>query len=225
MLQFSAGVQEHIDLDKEASLIIRARQGDEQAQEALVLSLVPKVRAFVSRYKRDYFSTSHTLEVDDLLQEAVLRMWDKLALALTKERPVGYLLVIAFTAIRHYCRLHASSISTPYNSRSYHSPIPVASLDAPLGHDEEDWCLLDLIATPSGVPSSPREYSSLYQALEQLSKGQRAILTQRYGLYDSEPQTLPEIAREHGVSLQNVYQQHKQGLSRLALQVEHREVA
>lgn len=207
----------HLSHEDEARLTESAREGDAQARETLVLSLVPKVRAFAFHHKDEYHSANRRLEIDDLVQEAVLCMWDKLGMALWKDNPCAYLLVVGYNTVRRYCHLHATAITTPDDPLTYYCPLPVDSLHAPLRIHENDCTLLDLVPAPSqdSTVETLKDYTPLYQAVAQLSYGQRAVIEQHYGLFDSPAKTLQDVKQDRGVSEAMVYKQHQGGLGKL----------
>jgi hypothetical protein len=69
------------------------------------------------------------------------------------------------------------------------------SLDAPLLNDETE-TVADLIAAPEAESAeSDRDFTPLYQAIEQLTPRRKEIVIRSYGLYDHAPERLCELAQ------------------------------
>jgi DNA-directed RNA polymerase specialized sigma24 family protein len=202
---------------EESELVERARQGDDQARTDLVVSLLPRVQAFAFHYKRTYCDGNNHLDVDDLCQEAALLMWEKLSISLDKNVPGAYLLVLAFNAIRRFCSTYETIITTPDDPQVRNHARVVASLDAPLTNDGESFTLLDVIASPGpeNAPETMKDHTPLYQAIEQLPPGQKTMVIQHYGLYETEAKDFVEIYQGIGRMPKDVSIQHKQGLRKL----------
>jgi hypothetical protein len=60
-----------------------------------------------------------------------------------------------------------------------------------------------------------KDYTPLYQAVEQLPKGQKSVVVQHYGLYETETKDFTDLYQELEVSLGDVSNQHKKGLRKL----------
>jgi len=97
----------------------------------------------------------------------------------------------------------------------------MASLDMPMGYDDDGSVLGDFIED-SSVESPEREtfehllVKELEQALdERLTDREKRIIELRYGLNDYQPRTLDEVGVEFGISRERVRQIQKEALAKL----------
>jgi RNA polymerase primary sigma factor len=97
----------------------------------------------------------------------------------------------------------------------------MASLDMPIGYDDDGSVLGDFIED-SSADSPEREtfehllVQELEQALdERLTEREKRILELRYGLNDYQPRTLDEVGVEFGISRERVRQIQKEALAKL----------
>ena len=98
-----------------------------------------------------------------------------------------------------------------------------SSLDQPVG-DQEEAVLGDFVAGDGPLPDEEVEIAlrkqALARALDALPRREREILRRRYGLDDSEPETLEQIGRRLGLTREGVRQIELETLKRLARQHE-----
>jgi RNA polymerase primary sigma factor len=98
-------------------------------------------------------------------------------------------------------------------------PRTVTSLDRPVGEDDGA-TLGDLIAAPAEEPLGELDVSlrkeALEHALAELPERDAEVLRLRFGLGDTEPQTLSEVGKTIGVSRERVRQIEATALRRLA---------
>jgi RNA polymerase primary sigma factor len=94
-----------------------------------------------------------------------------------------------------------------------------SSLDQPIG-DQDDATLGDFVAGNDPLPDETVEDTLrseiLAQALGALGERERKVIVFRYGLDNSEPQTLEEIGRRLGLTRERVRQIEVEALKRLA---------
>lgn len=184
-----------------SSLIDRARAGEEQAREELLLSCLPYALG-IARFVYHARRPAHD-DLLDLAQVASEQMLLRLDRALAANDPAAYLRGIARSAIRQYCTYHADLIQKPEYPLAIlkkRDPYPasVVSLDQPL---LPDGTLLrrDQIAAPSQQEpeegSKQQNFAPLYTALEQMSPLQTEVLTRLYGLHGQPRETPEEIGR------------------------------
>jgi len=86
-----------------------------------------------------------------------------------------------------------------------------ASLDEPVGSEDSDSRLADLLADNAAVDpleavSEGLKHHAISQALDRLTDRQRFILRRRYGLDGGDPATLDEIAGALGLTRERVRQ-------------------
>ncbi len=89
------------------------------------------------------------------------------------------------------------------------------SLETPVGKDGSETSLGDLIAAEDNLVSNELESADWGWLLDQLSDGERSILTQRFGLNGEEPKTLSEIADQFGLSREAIRQREIKALAKL----------
>ena len=93
------------------------------------------------------------------------------------------------------------------------------SLDAPVG-DGEDAVFGDFVAGEEPLPEEAVELhlrsEALRTALAALPEREREVVSMRYGLGGSEPQTLEEIGRRLGLTRERVRQIELESLRRLS---------
>jgi hypothetical protein len=114
---------------QEQRLVDRARTGDPQAGEDLLMSLLSGVECIASRYCTGYAKLWKRLEYLDLIQEGNRAIVEKLTVALAKTNPCAYLLATAEGAIHRYCFQQRTCIRTPETEGV--APLLVESLDTP----------------------------------------------------------------------------------------------
>lgn len=95
-----------------------------------------------------------------------------------------------------------------------------ASLDMPIGYDDEGSVLGDFIEDSTVHSPTQETFKSLLQlelehALEDLTDRERKILILRYGLEDYHTRTLDEVGLEFGISRERVRQIQKEALDKL----------
>ncbi len=180
--------------EQQRPLIDRARAGDRPAREQIILSCLKPVRREAYRVAR-----FHDMDAMDVLEVGNLALVEWVDRALSRPCPFGYLLTAAYRAMRTYCKQYGHSlIKTPLATDGSALPaIAIDSLDCPIGPDQ-DITLAEVLSEPAQVEQVERDYTPLYQALEQLAPAQRHVLIRLYGLYDTLPQTVAELAAERG---------------------------
>ena len=93
------------------------------------------------------------------------------------------------------------------------------SLDAPLGQDDEDRSLLDMMDSGESSPEEDAMDSLLHEAIEKtldtLNNQEAEIVRLYYGLEGEDRMTLDEIAQRYGLTRERVRQIREQALSRL----------
>jgi len=94
------------------------------------------------------------------------------------------------------------------------------SFDQPIGDEEEDLTLLDLISK-SGTEDVEKEvveealYKEIEKLLNVLDKRERTIIEERFGLNGKEPKTLNEVGEKLGISRERVRQLEQRALKKL----------
>lgn len=99
------------------------------------------------------------------------------------------------------------------------------SLDKPVGSDEEDATLGDMIPdehTPSPLEEADASIraETLSALLEQLPEREQEVLRMRYGLQGQSSMTLAEIGKELGITRERVYQIENSAKKRLSMMPE-----
>jgi RNA polymerase primary sigma factor len=101
--------------------------------------------------------------------------------------------------------------------------IPTASLDAPVGSDNDDLTVGDMIANPNSAndPQESTERLQLIDAIAETLRGlpprDQEILSMRFGIdkYAGKPHTLEDVAKEMKVTRERVRQIEQKTLARL----------
>ncbi|HLZ62555.1 MAG TPA: hypothetical protein VKR06_36880 [Ktedonosporobacter sp.] len=179
-------------------LIVRARQGDSEAREALIVDCLHHVLGKARMiYNERYLDHDDLL---DLIQVASLEMVAQFDRALSKGGPAAYLRGIARSAILQYCTYHSGMIQKPHYSLAALAkmdphPATVESLDRPLYRDSKR-IRVELIEMPPQLPVPDEKYqrrrfAPLYQGVKKLSRRQQSTLIQLYGLY-GQPRKAPD---------------------------------
>ncbi len=187
--------------EEEKVLVARARAGDQEARHALVESCLSYAldQARFLYYERQPFHD----DLLDLAQEASMDMVAKLDRALEASRPAGYLRGIAHRAISRYCTYRTGLIQKPryplavVKKRQHPTTVEdVESLDKLIYGKP---IRVDLISAPEPPPEPDERrhrarYAVLYQALKKsLSRRERSVIIQLYGLYGQPVRTAREI--------------------------------
>lgn len=115
-------------------------------------------------------------------------------------------------------------ISSMLNNTTRH-----ISVDAPLGGDDGNSTMLDLIQEMDGEsPDEDLMKKSLIQevkfGLKRLSPREIEILSDYYGLSGKQPQTLEEIGNKHGLTRERVRQIRDRSLRRLQKSSNHKQM-
>jgi DNA-directed RNA polymerase specialized sigma24 family protein len=182
---------------QEQRLVDRARTGDPQVGEDLIMSLLSGVECIASRYYTGYAKLWKRLEYLDLIQESIRAIVEKLTVALEKANPCAYLLATAEGAIHRYCFQQRRSIGTPETDGV--APLLVESLDTPRFSDD-DLALLDGVAAlPTSTGTTKEDsivlYQAIHQAVDTLPTMQRTVVTRLYGLPDTPAEELVDLQR------------------------------
>lgn len=162
-------------------------QGDKQARQELVLSLVPLLLPTAWSCA----SWCHHLSVLDIIQagcETLLLTVDR---ALWIENPLGYLVRAAQCEMMRACSSRNGLVKIP---KRVMTPYQFVSLDKPF-EDPEGPTLAEMLPAPDSS-SSDDDYSALYEALAQLPEDRRLLLARHYGLMGYSPTPLAELAAE-----------------------------
>ncbi|MBA2287550.1 MAG: hypothetical protein H0W02_18910, partial [Ktedonobacteraceae bacterium] len=170
-----------------------ARQGDPQAREAIITGLLVYVERYAQHYYRLVSWNGPHLDCAELIQVGNLTLVERFDHALSKDRPPAALLAAAYGAIRDYHHTYRTLITQPAGP-AYHT-YGTTSLDQPL-NDDSDLTMAETLAAPSPDPgeADQRDYTPLYQAVEALPPAPREVIVRHFGLHETPPETLSEIA-------------------------------
>jgi DNA-directed RNA polymerase specialized sigma subunit len=164
---------------QEQAFAVRARTGDDQARDALIVSCLRSVRTVARR-----FSFTFDFDSDELFSIGSYTLVEKCNSALATDHPCNYLRCCARWAMIGWMKRERAT--------------PIHSLDRPLFHDDPNAATLaDTVADPRYDPSEAgRDYTALYQAIEGLRSGPREVIFRRYGILGRDQQDLRDIARQ-----------------------------
>jgi RNA polymerase sigma factor (sigma-70 family) len=154
--------------EAQAPYIVQARQGDTDAQYALLHNCLN----WTMRQARTTHSNhlpQHT-DMMDLVGQANLKMWEAMPKALAAHDPIAYLMSVGATEMQRYC-LYADPLIKRQRDQPFTKPHPATvSLEA-----------TDTIS-PEQPPSGRPELRLVHRALSTLSARHRTVLTVAYGL-------------------------------------------
>lgn len=88
------------------------------------------------------------------------------------------------------------------------------SLETPLGKEEDDTCVGDLVAAQA-IPEAPVMRVEMARLLKHLNDRERKILVFRFGLIDGNIRTLQEISDQFGISKERIRQKEEDALRKL----------
>src|SRR6266700_641952 len=167
---------------EEKVLIARARAGDQDAREQIIVGCLNYVGNLANWYKQYLFHDEYL----DLVGEGNLAVVESFDTALLKENPCGYLRGVAKYTIIQYCYTRVNLIVRP---KKISKMVYTTSLD------EKPYTYDRLVRNAPITVKEPPDYSFLYQALETLRKAYRDILIKHFGLYDSKPESRYALSR------------------------------
>jgi DNA-directed RNA polymerase sigma subunit (sigma70/sigma32) len=175
-----------VNLPKELEnmLVEQARGGSRDAKETLILSGL----AYVVRVAYTYFMTLPTHHDDflDLIAIGNLALVEMIDTALTKQRPLIYLLTCAKLAIHHHCFYHSDLITRARNAERK----TVRSLDVLLSSN------FDLPAPEESSAEGGTNsvlYGALYEAIGELTQRQREAVERHHGLFGQPEEAFTDI--------------------------------
>jgi DNA-directed RNA polymerase specialized sigma24 family protein len=180
--------------EQERALLQRALAG-ENARDEIVLYLQPRVKAMASRMYERWTGSSrrgNVVEHDDLVNSANVAMLDNYRMALTKEKPFGYLFKTAKIAMFHILSGRSDAL---INTRKPHERITVLSLDIPM---EDGLMLTDTLDCELQLPASSTEsqrLQDLLHAIETLTERQRMVIQRSFGFNEHAPESLNQISK------------------------------
>ncbi len=168
---------------------------DLEARNDFALSFSGYVVSVARRYALAYGSFSPRIEFLDLAQMAHLAILERMDRALEHPNPIGFLHKTIAGVILDFCRTRASLITSP---RDHDGPQPLMqfdSLDTPgFGDDEDGYALNEVTCTELHFPGPERDYSSLYQAIDELAEDYQDIVVHLFGI-NCAPEPLADIMR------------------------------
>jgi len=99
-------------------------------------------------------------------------------------------------------------------------------VDTPIGGDDENKALLDIIADEQGAgPENQLQTNdmklNIIKWLQELNPKQREVLARRFGLLGHEPATLEDVGVEIGLTRERVRQIQVEALKRLKEIIRH----
>lgn len=172
----------------------QAQAGDTHAREELIVNCM----RYVAKVGYNIARTFEVTEYLDVIAEGNLAVVEHVETALSHLHPCAYLMKTALGYMYNYCAENKTMIKTPRSyddkSASVNTPKNFVSLDQPLpGRDTKT--LADFLPEPELCPPSTKDFAPLYQAIEELPSKTREIIVRIYGLYDTAPETKPDISR------------------------------
>jgi len=166
--------------EEEAEIVRRAKEGDAEAREQVIINCLTYVEFIAKRYE-PYLHHDDYLDLVSIGSLAVVENFSK---ALGKDNPSGWLRSRGKYAIIHYCFTHANLIVRPEHNSE---PVYTTSLDQPY--------YSNTLADKAPVVRECQDYTYLYEAVEGLPKPYQDVLIKHYGLYDTQPESLYALSR------------------------------
>jgi RNA polymerase sigma factor (sigma-70 family) len=185
---------EYLTGDEQAGYIEAAREGDREAQEALLLNCLHWTHYRAWAVLHD-FEPAHT-DVMDLTGHANLKMVEALPKALTMNNPVGYLMTVGASEMKRYCLYQDPLVRRPRDKPvSDQHPITL-SIEGGVQPFMQTLAAPDIHLIPDEEREqlTEAEYRIVYDALCQLSQRKREVITAAYGLLGEPAQRNRDIA-------------------------------
>jgi RNA polymerase sigma factor (sigma-70 family) len=207
----------HLYSNEYDRLVDRARQGDEQAREEMILLCLRHVAKVAHTF---YQTLDHGKDdLSDLIALGNLALVERLDYALTKDQPFPVLYGAAESEIRVHCRYHSDLIDLPEHSYIVDRGPTMMSLDEPV----EDGYYSEIVdqylasATLSGISQKNFLVDALDGALDTvLTPIEREVVQLKYGLRDGqEPLPHHAIARKMGIGQTSSQRYHWRAISKL----------
>jgi DNA-directed RNA polymerase specialized sigma24 family protein len=210
--------------EEKAVLVEQARAGDMRARQDICLSFLDSNSYLAAKYARAYSWACPRIEYQDLAQLANETVLSVLDIALSKEKPFGYIAISVQHAILAQCLTHATLISRPIPSENAwkYPYLQVISLDAPQFRDDgTQYSFADTLAnTLLALAPDEKEYPLLDAFINALPERQRETVLTHYGLREHAPERIADIARARGQKPDSVSIVHRRALANLRRQME-----
>ena len=195
--------QEEVD-----AIVERAREGDQEARELLILSCLSFVFYRGWKYKDDIRHDDPM----DLVSIGNLAMVEVLDKALDADNPIKFLISQAAYAIQHYV-FHLSPMIRRDKHRN--EVTPVTSLDAELGNSDLTYHqLLGVLDPVEEEETDDLLWGPLYQAIDKLTQKQRNVVKRHFGL-DCAPESFGDIGRSMSINPESAWKLWKLAQKRL----------
>lgn len=172
--------QERIDLAN------AVRVKDAKAREKMILSFLRYCETKAYRYSQMYRHIPHRVEYEDLFQMAVLTVLRVMDQALEKyEDPYSYIFLAVQRELVEYCLWRSHLIRMP-ETRDEHGgalydPYEVVDLN-------------DALELEMQAGGQNQDYTTLYEAVEQLSGRFKTVIEMRFGLGGYAPTSLWDVS-------------------------------
>lgn len=172
-------------------LIDRARQGDNEAKDAFLISCLHHTLG-VARFLYYTRLPQHD-DLLDLAQEASERMLEKLDRALATSAPAAYLRGVGRRAIMDYCTYHSGIINKPEYTLALLEKMDAHATVVTLDAQMIDCIQCEELAEPKQEESDEHRYEELYQAIQLLSPPQQETIIRLYGLFGQPEEKAADI--------------------------------
>ena len=184
-----------ISCEQEHVFVHAAREGDEQARNNLILSLLDYVEYWASLFVSTYGWISRSIELTELISIGNFKLVESFDEAMDADNPWAFLASRAKYAMHSYCQNHTNCITTPHHAKSY----VVESLDKPLNEDTEE-TLIDFLSEPNPViwfSSLSISDERIYTAIGHLGGKQKELVKRVYGLDGYERERMSDIRKAY----------------------------
>lgn len=189
--------------EQQYALLQRASAG-ENVRDEVILSLQPCITALAVRTQRrcsSNFQRGNVIEVSDLVNSAYVAMLEVYPVAITKEKPLGYLIKVAKVTMLHSL---------------YERTGTVLSLDMPT---ESEQTLAERLMYNLHLPEehADQRFHKLHQAIDDLPEKQRTVILRCFGLGGFPAEPLYQISKQLTTkpNPRTAYYRYKQALKGL----------
>ena len=194
----------HLSREEQRPLIDKARHGDKDAKDTLILHCL---KWSITRAVRIYLEQEpEHLDVMDLVGVANVEIMEKMDRAIAQmEDPVMFLLSSAAYEMQSYCRYKNPLIQRPRQSNERlqkADPHPASTVSLEATDKKRKLPLSETLAAKAYVLEADeeverreaRKYALLHRAVDELSPTLRRVIVEGYGLFGQPARTKQELA-------------------------------
>lgn len=164
----------------DATIIDQAQSGNAQAQERIVLYCRENLASYAGK---KYGGRLQQADIDDMVSSAMLHIIEHYDEALTKDNPISWLIRRGQCQMKEYitCDMHLVGTNW-YQRQQFVQEHEIMSIDQPVLHAGEYVSLTEVLPDRATTIDDTRDYTALYDALNQLSPTRRTLVKRFYGI-------------------------------------------